>query len=275
VTESLWQQRIRRAETLAAQYSFAAEILNFYIRLARFQQDLYQRLDRSSAGKTPDRRGGMQQDAATTISGPPELPELLAAFPSFLALVEKQGPTRIAQVARELLQSSSDAWTGLLNNSWSAENQASADPREFLALAFLQPYAEFIRSRVPFELKGYAHAYCPFCSRKPAMAVMRPMGDGARRDLLCGFCLCEWEFRRIVCPGCDEKDHVKLPVYTAEEFSYIRVECCDTCRTYIKSIDLSKNGLADPLVDELASIPLDLWALDRGYAKLHPNLLGM
>jgi len=53
------------------------------------------------------------------------------------------------------------------------------------------------------------------------------------------------------------------------------VECCDTCHTYIKSIDLSKNGLADPLVDELASVPLDLWAQDRGYAKLHPNLLAM
>ena len=40
-------------------------------------------------------------------------------------------------------------------------------------------------------------------------------------------------------------------------------------------IDLSKNGLADPLVDELASVPLDLWAQEHGYAKLHPNLLGM
>jgi formate dehydrogenase maturation protein FdhE len=53
------------------------------------------------------------------------------------------------------------------------------------------------------------------------------------------------------------------------------VECCDACHTYSKSIDLSKNGLADPLVDELASVPLDLWAQERGYAKLRPNLLGM
>jgi len=49
----------------------------------------------------------------------------------------------------------------------------------------------------------------------------------------------------------------------------------DACHTYVKSIDLTKSGLADPLVDELASIPLDLWAQEHGYAKLRPNLLGM
>jgi len=35
------------------------------------------------------------------------------------------------------------------------------------------------------------------------------------------------------------------------------------------------NGHADPIVDEIASAPLDLWARDRGYAKLQKNLLGM
>ena len=41
------------------------------------------------------------------------------------------------------------------------------------------------------------------------------------------------------------------------------------------SEDLTKNGLANPLVDELASVPLDLWAQEHGYAKVCPNLLGM
>ncbi len=266
MTESLWQQRIRRAETLAAQHPFARQILGFYTQTARFQQDLHGRLARASG-----------QKVASSPSGPPELPELLASFPAFLALVEKQAPGRLAQVAQNLSQSP-NSWIDLLNNSWSPRDPSTEqlpEPPEFLALAFLQPYAEFVRSKVPLQLEGYTHSLCPFCSRKPGLGVLRPLGDGARRNLLCGFCLCEWEFRRIVCPGCDEKDHAKLPVYTAEEFPYIRVECCDTCHTYLKSIDLSKNGLAEPLVDELASVPLDLWAQERGYAKLHPNLLGM
>jgi FdhE protein len=299
VAQTLWQQRIRRAEHLAADHPFAGQILEFYIRVARFQQELYQRIERASAAGTSDSSAGHspaidrgktqgeeqptrppsdQRDAGATNSGPPELPQLLARFPAFLALVEEQAPARLAQVARDLGHAGSDSWLDLLNNFWSAPDQNSEqgpEPREFLALAFLQPYAEFVRGRVPLQLQNYTYALCPFCSRKPGMAVLRPLGEGARRNLLCGFCLCEWEFRRIVCPGCDEKDHAKLPVYTAEEFPYIRVECCDTCRTYIKSIDLSKNGLADPLVDELASVPLDLWAQEHGYAKLYPNLLGM
>ena len=67
----------------------------------------------------------------------------------------------------------------------------------------------------------------------------------------------------------------QAPIYTAEAFPHIRVECCDRCQIYIKSIDLTKNGLAEPLVDELSSLPLDLRAQEHGYSKLYPNLLGM
>jgi FdhE protein len=53
------------------------------------------------------------------------------------------------------------------------------------------------------------------------------------------------------------------------------VEACDSCQTYIKSVDLTKNGLAVPVVDELATIALNLWAEENGYRKLQLNLLGM
>jgi len=149
------------------------------------------------------------------------------------------------------------------------------DPEEFLAIAFLQPYAESMRIGAQLRLESYTQPRCPFCNRKPAFAVLRQQGDGARRNLLCGFCLCEWEFRRVVCPACGEENQAKLPVYTAEQFPHMRVECCDTCNVYIKSTDLTKSGLADPLVDELASVPLDLWAQEHDYAKLRPNLFGM
>jgi len=259
VTTTPWQRRIRRAEHLAAQHRFATEILGFYIHTARFQEGLYQRLQRSSAAEN---------------SAPASNPALLASFPQFLALVEEKAPTRLAQMANDLRSSSPDSWTDLLTQCW-ANTDPPTEPHEFLTLAFLQPYAEFTRSKAHLQLDGYTHPLCPFCTRKPALGVLRQQGDGGRRNLLCGFCLAEWDFRRVICPGCGQEDHAKLPVYTAEELPYIRVECCDTCHTYIKSIDLTKNGLADPLVDELASVPLNLWAQEHGYAKLHPNLLGM
>ncbi len=277
-----WQQRIQRAENLIAQHPFAHEILAFYINIARFQEGLYQRIEslgafgQSSAGGSPtllrDERPISllgQQDGGTTNR------ELLASFPLFLTVVEEHGPESLTQVASELRSAPPSAWSDLLSAFWSAITKPSSNPEEFLAFTFLQPYAEFVRSRSRLQLDGYTHPLCRFCNRKPALGALRPLGDGAQRRLLCGFCLTEWEFRRIVCPGCGEENHAKLPVYTAETFPHIRVECCDTCHTYIKSIDLTRNGLADPLVDELASIPLDLWAQEHGFSKLHPNLFGM
>jgi FdhE protein len=263
VAKTPWQQRIRRAEQLAAQHPFAAEILNFYIHVARFQQSLYQQIEQASGNQAP-----------VSLPGLAAAPVLLTSFPAFLALVEKKAPAQFAQIARDLRNSPSGSWSDLLNHCWSTTTQPDVS-EEFLALAFLQPYAEFVRSRARLQLDGYTHPICPFCNRKPVLGVLRPQGDGARRNLVCGFCLCEWEFRRIVCAGCGQEDQAKLPVYTAEQFPHIRVECCDVCRTYIKSVDLAKNGLADPLADELASVPLDLWAQEHGYAKLRPNLLGM
>lgn len=262
VAKNPWQQRIRRAEQLAVQHPFAAEILTFYIQVARFQQGLSQKLQGMSVGPSP------------FLSARPEFAELLAIFPDFLSLVEENAPAQFAQIAEAVRDTPSSSWSDLLNHCWSA-HQPPETSDEFLAIVFLQPYAEFVRSRAPLQLDGYTHSLCPFCNRKPTLAVLRPLGDGGRRNLVCGFCLCEWEFRRIVCAGCGQEDQAKLPVYTAEQFPHMRVECCDACHTYIKSVDFTKNGLADPLVDELASVPLDLWAQEHGYAKLHPNLLGL
>jgi FdhE protein len=55
---------------------------------------------------------------------------------------------------------------------------------------------------------------------------------------------------------------------------HVRVEACDTCKSYLRTIDLTKDGHAVPLVDDLAAISLTLWADERGYRRLQPNLLG-
>ncbi|MGB6991017.1 MAG: formate dehydrogenase accessory protein FdhE [Candidatus Sulfotelmatobacter sp.] len=261
VANTAWQQRIRRAQHLAAQHPFATEILGFYIHIARFQEGFYQRLEHAF-GKNP------------VSLFDPNSDELAASFPSFLSLVEERGPARVAYVAHGLRASDPDSWTDLFTQYWT-HIDAPSDPQEFLVLAFFQPYAELARSRASLRLEGYTSLLCPFCNRKPALGVLRQQGDGGRRSLLCGVCMTEWEFRRVICPGCGHEDHAKLPVYTAAEMPYIRVECCDDCKTYIKCVDLTKNGLADPVVDELASVPLNLWAQEHGYAKLRPNLLGM
>ena len=115
---------------------------------------------------------------------------------------------------------------------------------------------------------------CPRCAALPVAAVLREEGHGARRSLLCALCLHEWECLRIVCPACGEQDFDKLPVYTAGQFAHVRIDACDRCQHYIKTIDLTRDGLAVPCVDDIASVSLDLWARERGYTRLKSNVLG-
>lgn len=265
VPKSPWQRRIERAQELIEQHAFAAEMLGFYLHLARFQEELHRDLERAVPKQ------------AITVSpeeiGREELTTLGSKFASFLSVVQKHGPQLLADLARELRRSGDDHGIDLLQEAWRVQSPSGA--REFLTQVFLQPYAELQRTRASLAATGSKYAFCPFCHRKPGMGVLRQMGEGAARSMVCGFCAAEWDFRRLVCPGCGEEDDKKLPVFTATDFDYIRVECCESCKTYIKAIDLTKNGRAEPVVDELASAPLDLWAREHGYAKLHPNLLGM
>jgi FdhE protein len=262
---SPWQRRIERARELAALYPFAAEILGFYVHVARFQEDLHHRLQ---SLVPPGAAASPEQELA-----PAAVAELSSRFEAFLSLAAAHGPQPLAEVTRELRARGPDLWRELLSATWL--EPASSDAQSLLAQAFLQPYAELVRSRFSPPPSPHLLVVCAFCHRKPGLGVLRQMGEGAARSLVCSFCLGEWGFRRLVCPACGEENDKRLPVFTAVDFDYIRVECCDACNTYIKTVDLTRNGRAEPIVDELASMPLDLWAREHGYAKLQHNLLGM
>jgi FdhE protein len=264
MTVSPWQRRIERAQELANQHTFAAEILGFFIPVARFQKKLHEQISPA-----------LRRLSATTEAelNREELVLLGSRFESFLSVVEAHGPQLLARQSQALRARGKDFWGELLGTAWTTLTPSGAEG--FLAQTFLQPYAELLRSSAPSRRAILRYAFCPFCNRKPVVGVLRQMGDGAARSLVCGFCLNEWEFRRIVCPGCGEENEQKLPVFTAADFDYIRLDCCDSCKTYLKTIDLTVNGHAEPIVDEIASAHLDLWARDRGYTKLQKNLLGM
>jgi FdhE protein len=262
-----YQKRIARAAELGSEYIFAAEILHFYISIVRFQEKLSKEILRSAIN------GNISASDQNAFAQPLPL-GITSQFNPFLSVVEENGPETLRESARELRDRGEDSHLQLLTSFWKAETGAMPPGSyDFLARAFLQPYAEYCRSQAVLKPSGPTPYICPVCRRKPGLGVLRPLGDGGQRSLVCSFCLAEWEFRRILCPGCGEENHVKLPVYTAEELKHVRVEACDSCRTYIKTVDLTKSGRAEPVVDELASIPLDLWADKQGYTKLQPNLM--
>ena len=144
-----------------------------------------------------------------------------------------------------------------------------------LAWLFLQPYAEYLAERT----KPAARIRLRRCARSARGTRGRRAASGrGRREAFAGL-------RHVLHRVALRADHFvrraanrrveKLAIYTADQFAHVRVEACDTCGGYIKTVDLTKNGRAVPIVDELATIPLNLWAREHHYVKVHANLLGI
>jgi len=109
---------------------------------------------------------------------------------------------------------------------------------------------------------------CPRCAELPVAVVLQE----GRRSLLCGACFHRWEHAGTQCLSCGGDTGTVLPGTTSQEFPYITIEACQTCRTYLKAIG---DGTAAPEVDELASVVVDLWAAAHGFTKLQTNLFGL
>jgi len=247
--------RIRRADQLAQSHPAARDLLSFYGQLVRFQAPIFDTL-----------RSGAETDVRA----------LARYFPQLIDLVARTGPAGLADNGRARLVDAS-AGEELLRSASEdgVAHTLAADPYgRFFARVLLQPYAEYLASR------GDVHAepesrICPFCSSWPVAGVLHGEGEGAKRWLLCAVCSTEWPFRRVLCWNCGEENKDRLPIYTAPDFPSVRVDACDTCRIYLKSIDLTKDGHAVPMVDEIAAVALDIWAEEHEYSKLETNLLGM
>ena len=269
-----YRVRIERSELLGSRHPFAREILLFYAVLAAFQSDLFKRLSKEWGRQPVVPPGG-------TIRSVLNLPILIKPFGTFLALVESRAPNPLAAEARLVKGQGDTAWAAVLEGFWKtglqespSENETGEPLKEFLARAFLQPYAEFVVSAMLPPVLPMTVSCCPRCSSLPLLGVLRQEGDGGKRLLQCSFCSQEWEFRRIFCAYCGEDKEQKLPVYVADQFPYIRVEACETCKHYLRTVDLTKDGNAIPIVDDLAAVPLSLWAHENGYTRIQSNLLG-
>jgi len=255
-SETQWNLRAERVRELQRQFAAAAELLRFYAVVLEFQ------------GKV-SRDFHPEVNLSLPLREQIDFPYVEGFLPELFALVRKHGPAALGEVATSLENAGSPAWRQVLTSA------ASGSPHEtFFARACLQPVAERLQRHCPISTDQSVRQ-CPVCGGLPQLVILRPEGEGARRSLQCSFCLREWDFRRLLCANCGETAKEKLPYYTAEQCKHVRVEACDTCRHYLKSVDLSLDGLAVPLVDEVALAALDVWAGDKGYTKIARNLVGM
>ncbi len=127
---------------------------------------------------------------------------------------------------------------------------------------------EQLRSEVDSEtwLKGY----CPICGSLPSLSLLKE--EVGKRYLLCSYCGYQWRTDRIFCPFCNNKEQGSLQYFYGEGEETYRIDLCDKCHQYIKMIDLRIIGESDLILEDLATLHLDILASQKGYKRPVPNL---
>ena len=275
-----WSTHRRRAEQLRGRYPFAAEVLGLYAGLLEAWPDIWRLA-------TQDR------------PGPAELTEwsVRQALPRVVKVTEAVGPSALAAAVGSL---SADE-VGRAADAWLAG--AELEPvSAYLVRACLRPGLAALDDPAAFANDPAAFANdpadrdgrrCPRCGGPPQLSFRAAAGEqlvSGGRSLACSRCWHTWAFSASTCPSCGETTGANRTLYAerhdgpvvaaqpdeggAPVHPHIRIEACRSCERYLLDIELSRDPAAVPEVDELAAVPLALYAADQGLTKITPNLVG-
>jgi FdhE protein len=255
-TDVLTERRRRAAELLEV-YPHAAEMLALYLALIDAWQPALERL----AAQDPP-----AELAATAVRVmlPGALEATIAAAPKPLS----------DAVLRRFYEADLE---GLVQRWLDGADLSSVD--RYLARVCASPLLEAFPSLLPGPAAPAPdERCCPACGGLPQLSYFGISGEAlvaAPRRLLCSRCAHSWVYPRLVCAGCGSEDTARLPIYSDSElFAGLRIDACEACSRYLVTVDLPKEPTAVPIVDELAALPLDLFARERGFQKITPNLMG-
>jgi hypothetical protein len=255
---SPWAARRGRALQLRERYPFAAQVLTLYLALLDVQEPAFE----AAAASPP------ALDAVVPLAR-----ELL---PRVLEATVAAGPAGLGEAAVGRFHSAD--LDDLVGRWLRGAEQPLVD--RYLARAATAPVLEAMEPDALAVLcAGERDArHCPRCGGPPQLAFFALSGEAlvtGPRHLVCARCAAAWVFPRMVCAGCGEEATARLPVYSeSEQLPHLRVDGCETCRRYLVGVDLRRDAAAVPVVDELAALPLDLYAKERGLGKVVPNLMG-
>ncbi len=247
---------------LAKESPSAEEPLRFAAGLYRVQARIAAAL--AAGHESTPLSGRLAEDSESVVS----------QASAILRYAGESGPAALSEDARARQGDSRPTALTRLSVFWTGDRNSNED---YLSRAILRPYVEFLRSANLAPDREHARGRCPFCGGAPWISARREgsLLEGARRTLGCALCGQEWLFERIRCPSCFEEDPHKLPSFRDESHPAVRIETCDTCRRYVKSIDLSEDARPIPEVDDLATLAMDLWAVEQGFTRIEPGLAGL
>jgi len=149
-----------------------------------------------------------------------------------------------------------------IGEKWLVESDASiASSILWEALApFYMKCADGYQPRIDQSL--WQRGVCPVCGSRPLIGQFRP--DDGLWVLECSLCHAWWNVQRASCPFCDGSGG-GLDYLYVEEDPKRRVQYCEECRQYVKTVDL-RDGEQDVFLplEDLVTVRLDLTAKKEG-----------
>jgi Uncharacterized protein involved in formate dehydrogenase formation len=152
----------------------------------------------------------------------------------------------------------------LISDSDAAEN---LDLIDLFAEESLRPELESVAEKYGeiIARSNWTEGYCPICGKEPKIGEIRKEEEG-KRYLFCHQCGFKWYFHRIKCPFCGNEEQHSLAYFEVEGEERYRVDVCNKCRRYIKTVELPKSSEEPNLdVEDIATLHLDMIAYDEGY----------
>lgn len=145
---------------------------------------------------------------------------------------------------------------------------------ELSGLLFLlgRPYFLSLNEACDLGEMPWNEGRCVVCHSTPSLASIDAEG---RRELYCSFCGARGVFRRMGCPVCLSADAGKVNIITLEGEEGFRIDTCDGCGSYWKTITGGALNELTADVADLLSLPLDIIAQGKGYRRHSPNPVGM
>jgi FdhE protein len=141
----------------------------------------------------------------------------------------------------------------------------------FLIQSSIKPSIEAGMEQLRSELdpETWFKGHCPVCGSLPSLSLLKE--EVGKRYLLCSFCGYQWRIDRIFCPFCNNKDQESLHYLFAEGEEAYRIDLCEKCHQYIKTIDYRNLEESDIALEDLATLHLDILATQKGYKRPVPN----
>jgi len=284
-----WTQRRRRAAELAERWSFAAELLTFYAALLDVQEAVWVRA-RMDVPKRADLISYAGEHALRHV----------------IDVTTEKGPAKLASVAAIVFHEFDFVQQA---RGW-LENDALEPVARYLVRASVGPVLEAIGLASGVASGGASdERHCPHCGGLPQLSYFATSAEDLvtpQRFLECERCATSWAYPRMTCAACGETKTGLLPTFgeqgtlqadlagrvirkhglqtdenktqasaeTVPRFRHIRIDACRACSRYLLTVDLGRDAHAVPVVDELAAVPLDLYAKEQGMTKIVPNLMG-